>query len=349
LKLGLEEPIVEQDYKPLTAEEWTVWDDKHPAPKGGEDYERSLTKYIDEQAHRQIAALAPTDKKSLADFREAVGGAFETIIGGGLPTASQIEREKIDKQDRGDYLQFGDLLRNKATGSELPVVSFFPTKKDWNKQVVLWIDGRGKSAMFGDDGRPIEPIRRLLDAGTSVLGADLLYQGEFLADGKPLTEAPVVSNPRQSASYTFCYNHTLFAQRVHDILTLIAFARGYENQPSRVDLVGLNGAGPWAAAARTVSGDAIDRCAIDTGGFRFVDLKSYRDENFLPGAVKYGDLPGLLALSAPHKLWLAGENGKLPDVIVAAYQASGSGADVVMHHGKQEDVPSAAVAWLLVN
>ncbi len=349
LKLGLEEPIVEQDYKPLTPAEWTVWDAEHPAPKGGEDFERSLTKYIDEQANKQLAALAPTDKKSLAEFREVVGGAFETIIGGSLPAANEIEREKIDKQDRGDFLQFGDLLRNKASGSQLPVVSFFPAKKDWNKQVVIWIDGRGKAAMFGNDGQPIEPIRRLLEAGTSVLGADLIYQGEFLADGQPLTEAPVVSNPRQSASYTFCYNHTVFAQRVHDILTLVAFARGYENQPESVEVVGLHGAGPWAAAARAVARGAVDRCAIDTGGFRFVDLKSYRDLNFLPGAVKYGDLPALLALSAPHKLWLAGEKGKLPDVISAAYQPAGSGADVVTSKTTQEKVASAAVAWLLEN
>lgn len=347
LKLGLKEPIVEQDYKPLTAAEWTVWDEQHPAPKGGEDYERSLCKYIDEQANKQLAALAPKDKKSLAEFREVVGGAFETIIGGGLPAADQIEREKIDKQDRGDFLQFGDLLRNRVTGSELPLVSFFPTKKDWNKQVVIWIDGRGKSAMFTDDGQPIEAIRRLLEADTSVLGADLLYQGEFLADGKPLTEARVVANPRQAAAYTFCYNHTLFAQRVHDILTLVAFARGYENKPASIDLVGLHGAGPWAAAARAVSGDAIDRCAIDTGGFRFVDLKSYRDVNFLPGAVKYGDLPGLLALSAPHKLWLAGEGGKIPEIVSASYRASGSSADVASFRGTRDELDFAVVQWLL--
>ena len=37
---------------------------------------------------------------------------------------------------------------------------------------------------------------------------------------------------------------------------------------------------------------------IDTRGFRFRQLKSFRDPAFLPGAVKYGDLPALLALAA---------------------------------------------------
>ena len=58
-----------------------------------------------------------------------------------------------------------------------------------------------------------------------VLGADLLCQGEFLPEGKPLTKARASTNPRAYAGYTFGNNHPLFAQRVHDILTLVSFAR----------------------------------------------------------------------------------------------------------------------------
>ena len=36
---------------------------------------------------------------------------------------------------------------------------------------------------------------------------------------------------------------------------------------------------------------------IDDLTFRFANLKSYRDPDFLPGAVKYGDLPALLKIS----------------------------------------------------
>jgi len=32
LKLGLTEPVVEEDFVPLSKEEMTVWDDKHPPP-----------------------------------------------------------------------------------------------------------------------------------------------------------------------------------------------------------------------------------------------------------------------------------------------------------------------------
>ena len=79
----------------------------------------------------------------------------------------------------------------------------------------------------------------------------------------------------------------------------------YERQ--RV-LPGFGVAGPIVAAARAVAGEAIDRAAVDTGGFRFGNLLDYRDPQFLPGGAKYLDLPGMLALGAPHPLWLAGED-----------------------------------------
>ena len=32
LKLGLDDPVIEQDYEPLTTEETTIWGGEHPAP-----------------------------------------------------------------------------------------------------------------------------------------------------------------------------------------------------------------------------------------------------------------------------------------------------------------------------
>jgi len=48
LKLGLKEPIIERDYQPLSIEEMSVWDEKHPQPPGGDEYERALLKWITE-------------------------------------------------------------------------------------------------------------------------------------------------------------------------------------------------------------------------------------------------------------------------------------------------------------
>jgi hypothetical protein len=181
----------------------------------------------------------------------------------------------------------------------------------------------------------------------------LLYQGEFLDGDEPFEQTPVVSNRREYAGYTFGYNQTVFAQRVHDILAVIEGVARYtdvtreEDVAAKVCLVGVDGAGPLAAAALAQAGDAVHKAAIDTGGFRFVDLSSYRDPNFLPGAVKYGDLPALLALAAPRPLWIAGEDAKAPKLVTTTYAAAGKPQAVQSFAGKEEDVPLAAVEWLL--
>jgi hypothetical protein len=86
---------------------------------------------------------------------------------------------------------------------------------------------------------------------------------------------------------------------------------------------------------------------VDTAGFRFAKLKSIDDADFLPGGAKYLDLPGLMALSAPYPLWLAGEGGKAPPVLEAAYRAAGHPNQLTLFAGGKKDADAAAVKWLL--
>ena len=346
LTLGLEEPVVEEDWPPLTEAEWTVWNDEHPRPADDPDHERSLLSYVSGQSDRKIAALTPKDAESLAGFREIVGGAFETIIGRRLDQVGPIERRQIEEHDRDGYRCRKGLLHARRHGEELPVALLLPGQTPPNKQVVVWIDGQGKSALVDEQGRIAPEIKQLLDAGMTVLSADLLYQGEFLSDGKPLVQARASTNRRAFTGFTFGYNHPLFAQRVHDILTLVSFARSNQYGAGRVHLVGVNGAGPWVAAARAMAGAAVDSAAIDTGGFRFANLESYRDVNFLPGAVKYGDLPALLALSAPQRLWICGETEESLGIVTAAYTASGQLQHLNIDERQRQDISARIVRWL---
>ncbi|MBL7185746.1 MAG: acetylxylan esterase [Phycisphaerae bacterium] len=347
LALGLEEPVVEEDWSALTEAEWTVWNDEHPRPADDPDHERRLLRYVTGESDRQIVALTPKDAKSLARFREIVGGAFETIIGRRLDQVGSIERRQIEELDRDGYRYRKDLLGTRRHGEELPVMSLLPERTPASKQIVLWIDGQGKSALVDEQGRIVREIRQLLDAGMTVLSADLLYQGEFLPGGKPLTKARASSNPHAYAGFTFGYNHPLFAQRVHDILTLVSFARSDQFGSEHIHLVGVNGAGPWVAAALVLAGAVVDSAAIDTGGFRFANLESYRDVNFLPGAVKYGDLPALLALCAPQRLWICGETAESSGIVRAAYTAAGKSQRLNVDEGQPGGVSARIVKWLV--
>ena len=114
----------------------------------------------------------------------------------------------------------------------------------------------------------------------------------------------------------------------------------------RVDLVGLSGAGHWIAAARAQAGTLVERAAIDTSGFRFASVSAIDDPDFVPGAAKYLDLLGLIALSAPGKLWLAGE-GDDHRVVRQTYQAAGAADRLTIAADNLPGHEMAAVQWLL--
>jgi dienelactone hydrolase len=344
-KLGSKEPVIERDYDPLSREELTAWDEEHPAPKFDDpEFERELLEWFTDDAEQQLRASASAP----ASLRKDVGGGVEVLIGRTLADAGDVEWQLKDKYDRGDYVEMTGRLRNTTHREELPVAWLYP--KEWNGRVVVWLDDSGKSALFNADGSARASLLHLVNGGATVLGADLLDQGDFLKDGEPLKQTRVVANPREFAGYTFGYNHALFAQRTHDVLTLVKFLRtakvAAHPHPKAVDVAGFGSAGPIVAAARAIAGDAIDRAVVDTQGFRFGKLLDYRAPQFLPGGAKYLDLPGMLALSAPHPLWLAGE-GSEPALVSGVYRATGETGKLTTYDGEASQKEAVAIRWLL--
>ncbi|MCI0360730.1 MAG: acetylxylan esterase [Planctomycetaceae bacterium] len=342
-QLGLEEPVVEEDYRRLSREELTVWDAEHPRPPGGVEFERKLARYWHDDAQQQLAAIAPKDSASLAKWREVVGGGVAAIVGRDFPKADDVEFEKSEKTDLGDYFRFAGIVRNKKHGEELPMAFVHPKK--WNKQIVLWLSERGKSAIFGDDGSPSPEARRLMDEGISVAGIDLLFQGEFTSDGQPAAKNRAVGNNREFAGYTYGYNHALLAQRAHDVLTALAFIRYDDQKAEGVTVVALDGTAPIAAvAASRVSGPGVD-LAIDTHGFRFIQVGDYLDTSFLPGGAKYGDIPGFLSLATDAKLWLAGETAESAALVKSTFAAAGKPNEITL--AGEKATASAVIDWLV--
>jgi len=339
-KLGFPSPVIEQDFDPLPPERLSVWDDQHPAPKAADpDFERKLLAWFTDDADRQLRDAAGTPE----GVRDLIRPAVEVLSGRTLAGAGDVEWKLRDDQDRGDWLERTGTLLNKTHGEEVNIVCLCP--KQANGRVVVWLGDSGKAALFGADGRVKPAVLKLVQAGAAALGADLLFQG-----GEPVKQTRVVANPREFAGYTFGYNHTLFAQRTHDVLTIVRFLRHAEAgpcpNPKIVAVAGWHGAGPIVAAAGALAGEAIDRAAVDTGGFRFGRLLDYRDPMFLPGGAKYLDLPGLIALRAPRPLWLAGE-GQEPAIIAAAYRAASGTDALATFTGEAAQREAAAGQWLL--
>lgn len=350
LKLGLEEPIVEQEIVPLANEQLSVWDEQHPRPASGPDVERALLRTMTEDSQRQLSKLEPHDEKSLAEFRRVVGGAWEVMIGCRLPNHSDVNFKYLNTAPLGKYQLVMGLIRYAPSREEIPAVFLAKNPRE-GKRVAIWLHPDGKAGLFGEDGLPRPAVERLLDADVMVVGLDLFDQGEFLADGKAAIQPRriPVRNNRDSAAYTFGYNPAIFAERVRDVLTAIAWFQVSAQSGNPVDVVGLNGTGKWAAAAKAIARDAVGKTIVDTAGFRFANLKSAYDPDFIPGGAKYLDLPGLLALSAPGKIWIydSASQGGCPEIITATYKAAGGTNSLAWYDGAPENAEDAAVTWLL--
>lgn len=345
--MGLEEPIVERPYKRLTREALSVWDDQHPQPEGGPDFEIKLLEWLADDAKRQIADMAPKETQSLHRYHQIVGGAWDVLLRN-LPDNPELEFEATKWSDRNGYRETLGLLSYRTIEdhrAKLPMVLLTP--KQSRERTVIWVDKAGKAGLYTKDGSLSSPVRSLLNAGMTVIGLDLLYQGEFLAGSQRPKRQRWLPNEEGFAGWTYCYNMPVFAHRVHDILAVIAWSKHHSVASKEIDVVGLNGTGHLVTAAVAQAKGTVARAAVNTEGFRFVDLKDVYDIDFMPGAVKYDDLPGLLALAAPLRIWLTGEDEKALPTVKAAFAAFGNPENLTTFSGASGDAVKQAVEWLL--
>jgi dienelactone hydrolase len=327
-KLGQASPIVEKDYVPLPKEKLTVWDDAHPAPKSGDpDFERGLLKWLKSDAEQQLLVAAKTPEGREHVLRPAI----EALIGRPYAHAGKISFPDASTQWRDSHFRTQGKLLNATYGEEVAIDWLQPINP--TGEVVIWLDDAGKGSARLPDGTIRPELQELIDRGVGVLTADL-----FLQEDKKLKQTRVVTGPREVPAYTFGYNHALFAQRVHDVMTITSYllSKRDATQPAvkKVSLAGFGKMGAVAAAARATTGKAIAKAAVDTAGFRFGQLLDYRDPMFLPGGSKYLDVPGLLCVASTQALWVAGEKD-------AALFPSAT------PHLDGTDAKTAAAAWLL--
>ena len=348
LQMGLPEPVIEEDYRPLSTEEMTVWDADHPRPPGGEDYERELLASMTADSDAQIAALAPR--------RQPVVG--QVSRGGG-------RRDRRDRRTRAAagrrrHRRRASSQRSRAAGARSTALVRYAGRgrraagrsscepKQWNRRTVIWLCERGRRDCIGRRRATASPrARKLLAAGTAIVAPDLLYQGEFLDRWQTAGRDPPGEEPARvsrlharlqpgavcPAGPRRAVDHFLAAARgTAEVEPRSRCWPRRERRPGRPP--------PWPRPTAPSIGPAID-----TAGFRFAGLKSMWDVNLLPGVVKYGDLPGLLSLAAPTRLLLVGEGSEVPAIIAASYRAAGEGSASAWT-GSADDQLAAAVAWI---
>jgi len=293
--LGLDgDRLKERDYEPLTREQLSVWDAQHPAPTGGAGFEKKLLHWWSDDS----------DKKLSADFEKNACPALDAIFTRTLASEkAAMDRSTFKKEDRGDWFLLRGVVDNEARHEAVPCLFFHPKK--WTGRTVIWLNEKGKFALLDGD-QPNADVARLLAAGVSVTAPDLLMQGEFLFAGQSDSPVRKVKNPREAAAFTFGYNHSLFVQRTHDVLTLLAFVRDHEHHSTHVSLLALDKTAAIVAAARALSDGFVNKAVLDTQGIRLLDADSIYSPWFQPGGAKFGDVSGLLKLGK-GALWIKGD------------------------------------------
>jgi hypothetical protein len=346
LRLGHAEPVSEQPFEPVPPAELAVFGPEHPPPADAAGIEK-LRAYLTEVSERQMAGLAPRDPESLADFRRVAGGALAAILHTSLPRPGEVEAVKHGGEELEGGIRLEKLaLSRKGSGEEVPALLLRP--RSWNGTVIVAASEQGKEACFAK-GELEEDARVVLASGAALLVPDLFLTGEYLpraeGDGGGGSAAdlfPVDARRHKSyVGYTYGYNRTLLAQRVHDLLSTVAYARSLDGARA-VHLIGVKKAGSWAILARALAGDAVRRTLVsDLLDFTAVD--SSADPSFLPGALKYGGMPAFAALCAPGELRLAGVAP--PPLVVAAYAAAGA-RDAVRGTALSPGVEAELIEWL---
>ena len=340
LNLGLDDPVIEQDYEPLTIAETTIWDEDHPAPTNvGIEHEKAVCKWLDDQAKAKLAKLNTNDDKSRQEFNRTYAGAWQVIFDQGIP-------RKVDIDEQGQEISNGVqtrkiLIHDKARQAKIPVLVLHKSGTQ-PKTTIIWTTGTGKAALFSASGQPNASLQALLEQNACVVLPDLLDQGEMQpsVNQEENTQQRTVDDKRAYSAFTFGYNRTLVAERCADLLATLAFSKTLA--PKSIHLLSTEGSSAWASPASAIAGAAIARAAIDTNSFRFAQVDRYQDVNFVPGAVKYGDLPMLLALRAPNPLTIMSEK-ILPTSVAKAYESRNGSAVLINQPG---GLNSSVIKWL---
>ena len=350
---GTSGEVKEQPFKPVPPKDLSVYDAEHPRPKDELDA-KGLREKMTDAAEKQLKALEPKDARSLEEFRRVVGTALRAMIGESLPEPGMLQVRKGPKEV---MLPDGVTMHLAAFGRKgeddmVPHAGMLKGKFDAG--AVIWVHPDGKASLF-EKGQVHPAAKALLEKGYAVVAPDVFLTGELKgnwAKADPKKKGPP-PDPKDAERYpvntsfagmTYGYNHPVFANRVHDILTSVLFARDMLKAKT-INIIGWEGAGPWVAAARALCGDAVARTAIDMNQFRFENVKDVTDENLLPGAVKYGGVSAFLALCAPGEVFAHNHQGTHSGQLgKSAYDAAGAGDKLKRQPEKAK--PAEVVEWL---
>ena len=336
------------------------------SPPGLQEVRRAWT----EQQESRLVGLLPRDAGGLRRWREVMGGALEVLVPARLPEAAPevevvaeaevvvaAEPEVADSPgalgapgSAGARGSAGAPRSAGVPGSATVEVLHTP---DARVRIARWdpatSDGSASPAGprqaprgvlllagCGPLGDLCPPVGRpALESGLAVVQVEVLLEGEdgiLPVDGGRHGKYP---------GYTWCYNETLAAQRLRDLLVAARRARDLVPAGAPLRLHGDGWAGPAALLAAGRAPGTFERVSVgwDWNLSELAEAGDRSDPRLLPGALAFGGVAGLGSLHAPGLLMVVGD--ELPPLLESVWSAAG--ARDALSLGTST---AAAAAWL---
>jgi dienelactone hydrolase len=289
LHLGYDEPIPEKPFTPVPPKELSVYDAEHPRPSDATDA-KGLRQYLTDANRKQLSELS----KHPDEYLRVVGTALRVMVHDSLPAKHSSPGFQLQsKKEEDGYRVEEGMIPASGDRHRVPMTRLMPSQ--WDGTVVVWVNPDGQSGLFAS-GQQLQPaLRPLLERHIAVVAPDVFMTGSEAGSGKPAVLRQLADQEGRYSGFTFGYNRSLLAERVHDLLTVIAAARDMDGV-KKIEVAGWGKAGPWALLACALAGDVVKKSVLDLNGFDFDRVKTATDEMMLPGALKYGGIFGLLPL-----------------------------------------------------
>lgn len=325
LNLGFELPVLEKDFELTRSDELSVWDQAHPRPEGGVDFERRLMKLWSSIVEQQLLGMLRGDQQQATELVSILTNGWRVCLGlttrdlAGLPLedslaadgAFALQAEPLGQwtlrhqpaRQKADNSRFGSMPATGLQHDQYLLDQWQPVHNDLHVELVPKGSSSGESLL----------LYPALDGNTTTEKTDA--DGEYVY--LKTVKQPLVANPRLAAGYTYGYNLPLFARRAQQLGLSLRWLQ--QEFPDHAIVLRASGSEAALAAAglfclqqiAPTAAEADIQLELKPEQFQFEAVVDIRDPDFLPGSAHYLGLPGLLAALQHTQINIAGTDDLL--------------------------------------
>jgi len=321
----------------------------------GEQTNYNTLSYLDRLYHETKQSLA-FDAKTPEDWRvwrRKLKNRLKTLLGG-FPERGLLNARTIEKIDCGDYWR-EKVIFDEEPGTSIPAYFLLPKGADEPIPGVLALHGHG----YGKDevvdiDHGSEERRNHIDEINYAYAVEMVHEGYAVLapDLRCFGERSNAGDCRKVCINAMMLGKSVIALRVSDTMQCVDYIR---NRPEvigdRIACLGVSGGG--LATLYSAIFEPRIKVAVISGYFcRFKESVFDQDHcmcNYIPGILRYAELPDLTALIAPMPLLV--QNGEEDPIfpieavrrefprVQAAYKAAGAPDKVAL------DIIPCGHAW----